>query len=419
MPRANEPDLAGPLARIAAGDRQAMAALYEATAPTLYGIVETIARDATAAVQLTESVYLRIWDRAPRFDPAGEARAWLAAIARGAAVEWRRRVPGASAVAAAEMVLSDETLLAGEAPIAWGNTAALLHYQLRALPDDAQAAIRAAMLTGASEAEIAQAGLMTPEAAARHMRDGLARLASEFDLTPSSEPPLARELALGAMEGERRAQALRMQLANPAFAAEVEAWQQQLAPMLEALPAIQPPGELWARIDALIELREADAPQRQRRRQMRWPIARTTAIGLAAALAGALVTIAIFTFAFGGLTPRPPGDAPVLVAQAAGPDQRPDIAIRYDPRGNALRVRMRRFDPAAGVADLWLLAPNGTPFFLGRLSSNGVARFALPRQIEAMLHDGATVMVTVAPADQARRSQPVGRVVASARFVLV
>lgn len=412
---ADPPDLAGLLGRIAGGDRAAMMALYEATAPILHGIVGTIARDATAAAQLTEGVYLRVWDRAPRFDPAaGEARAWLAAIARNAAIDWRRRVPGPSALADAEMVLSDETLLTGEAPIAWGSAAALLHYQLRALPFDAQAAIRAAMLTGASDGEIAQAGLMRAETAAQHIRDGLARLANEFGL-----PASGGELALGAMEGERRAQALRRQLADPGFAIEVEAWQQRLAPMLEALPAIEPPAELWARIDALIELREADAPRRMRRRQMRWPIARTTAIGLAAALAGALVTIAIFTFAFGGLRPGPPGEAPVLVAQIAGPDRRPDIAVRYDPTGSALRVRMRRFDPAAGVADLWLLAPDGTPFFLGRITSNGVARFSLPRPIQARLGDGVTVMLTVAPADQARRSEPVGRVIATARFVLI
>lgn len=414
------PDLAGLIGAVAGGERQAMAALYEASAPILYGIVETITRDAIAAAQLIEGAYLRIWDRAPRFDPAAaEARAWLAAMARSTAVEWRRRVPGPSAVAAAEMVLSDETLLTGEAPIAWGNAAALLHYQLRALPFDAQAAIRAAMLTGASEAEIAQAGLMRPEMAARQLREGLAGLASEFGLSVSSEPPLARELALGAVEGERRAQALRMQLADPAFAAEVEAWQQRLAPMLEALPAIEPPAGLWPRIDALIELREADAPQRLRRRQLRWPIARTTAVGLAAALAGALVTLAIVTFAFGGLKPRPPSETPALIAQVAGPDRRPEIAVRYDPLGSALRVRARRLDPAAGVTELWLLASDGSPLFLGRVTSDGVARFALPRETQRLLRDGATLIVTVAPASQAPRSEPAGRVIASARFVLV
>lgn len=410
-------DLADLLVQVAGGDRRAMAALYEGSAPILFGIVEAIARDAGAAARLTEGVYLRIWDRAPRFDPqADEARAWLAALARSAAVEWRRRVPGASAVADAELVLSDETLLAGDAPIGWGNAATLLHYRLRALPLDEQGVIRAAMLTGASYAEIAQAALARADTVQRQARDGLAALDSD---ARASDPALARELALGAIEGDQRARALRIQLADPAFAGEVERWQLQLAPMLEALPMIEPPAGLWPRIDALIELREADAPRRLRRRQMRWPIARTTAIGLAAALAGALVTIAIFTFAFGGLRPGPPGEGPVLVAQAAGPDRRPDIAVRYDPVGTALRVRMRRFDPAAGVADLWLLAADGTPFFLGRMTSNGVARFALPRQTERLLHDGATVMVTVAPANQARRSEPVGRVVATARFVLV
>lgn len=417
---ASQPDLAQLLGQVAGGDRKAMASLYDASAPALYGIAEALVRDPVAAAQLTEGVYLRVWDRAPRFDAtAVEARTWLAAIARGAAVEWRRRVPGPSAVARAEIVLADETLLTGEAPVAWDNEATALHYRLRALPLDVQAAIRAAMLTGASHAELAQAALTNSTTIEGQIRAGLAALAHELEITRSGEPELARELALGVIEGEPRARALRMQLADPVFAAEVEAWQQQLAPILEALPPIDPPAELWTRIHALIELREADAPRRMRRSAMRWPIARTTAIGLAAALAGALATVAVLTFAVGGLNPRPPGAAPVLIALATGPDRSPDIAIRYDPLGSALRVRARHVDPAAGVADLWLLAPDGTPFFLGRLKENGVSRFTLSRQIERMLGDGATVMVTVAPADRARRSEPVGRVVATARFVLV
>lgn len=419
----NETDdaaLSARLEQVARGDRKAMAALYEVTAAIVHGIVAAITRDATAAAQLTESVYLRVWDRAPRFEPAtGEARAWLAAIARTGAVEWRRRVPGPSAFADAEILLSDETLLTGEAPIAWGTAATLLHYRLRALPLDEQAAIRAAMLTGASHGEIAQAALANPATIERRITDGLAALARESGIAASSEPALARALALGTIEGSARAGALRKQLADPGFAAEVEGWQQHLAPMLEALPPIDPPAELWARIDALIDLREADAPRRARRRGMRWPLARTTAIGLGAALAGGLAAMAIFVFALGGLEPGPPGAAPVLIAQMAGPDRRPDLAIRYDPVGSALRVRAKRFDPAQGVAELWLLASDGTPHFLGRVTDNGFRRFVLSRNTQQLIRDGATVMVTLAPADAARRSEPAGKVIASARFVLV
>jgi len=417
---ADSPDPAALLTQVARGDRKAMAALYEATAPIVHGIVMAITRDPTAAAQLTESVYLRIWDRAPRFDPTGggEARAWLSAIARASAVEWRRRVPGPSAFADAELLLSDETLLTGEAPIAWDTAATLLHYRLRALPLDEQAAIRAAMLTGANHAEIAQAALANPATIERRIADGLATLALEADIAPSGDPALARALALGTVEGGARANALRKQLADPVFAAEVEGWQLHLAPMLEALPEIDPPAELWPRVDALIDLREADAPRRARR-AVRWPLARTTAIGLGAALAGALVAMGIFVFALGGLEPRPPGASPVLIAQMHGPDHRPDLAIRYDPVGSAIRVRTRRFDATQGVVDLWLLAPDGTPRLLGRVDSDGIERFALPRTTQQLIKDGATVMVTLAPADSVRRSEPTGRVIASARFVMV
>ena len=414
------PDLAMLLAQVARGDRKAMTELYEATAPVLHGIAAAITRDSTAAAQLTESAYLRVWDRAPRFDPAAsEAHAWLAAIARNGAVEWRRRVPGPSAFADAEILLSDETLLTGEAPVGWDTAATLLHYRLRALPVDEQAAIRVALLTGATHSEIAQAALANPATIERRIADGLAVLARESGITASNESALARALALGTLEGSARAAALRKQLSDPGFAAEVEDWQLHLAPMLEALAPAEPPAELRARIEALIDLREADAPRRARRLMVRWPLGQATAIGLAAALAGALAAMAIFIFALGGLQPRPPGAAPVLIAQMAGQDRRPDLAIRYDPVGSAIRVRARRLDPAQGVADLWLLATDGTPHFLGRVTGNGVDRFPLPRTTQQLITDGATVMVTVVPADQARRSEPSGKVVASARFVLV
>ena len=417
---ADSPDLAALLMQVAHGDRKAMAALYDASAPIVHGIVTAITRDSTAAAQLTESVYLRIWDRAPRFDPAAsESRAWLSAIARTSAVEWRRRVPGPSAFADAEVVLSDETLLTGEAPIAWDTAATLLHYRLRALPLDEQAAIRAAILTGATHAEIAQAALANPATIERRITEGLAALAPEADIAVSGEPALARALALGTVEGSARANALRKQLAEPTFAAEVESWQLHLAPMLEALPELDPPAELWPRVDALIDLREADAPRRARRRTVRWPLARATAIGLGAALAGALAAMAIFVFALGGLEPRPPGASPVLITQMQGPDHHPDLAIRYDPVGSAIRVRTRRFDAVQGVVDLWLLAPNGTPQFLGRVTSDGVERFAISRTTRQLIKDGATVMVTLAPADSVRRSEPAGTVIATARFVMV
>jgi anti-sigma-K factor RskA len=189
--------------------------------------------------------------------------------------------------------------------------------------------------------------------------------------------------------------------------------------MLEALPELDPSAELWPRVDALIDLREADAPRRARRRTVRWPLARATAIGLGAALAGALAAMAIFVFALGGLEPRPPGASPVLITQMQGPDHHPDLAIRYDPVGSAIRVRTRRFDAVQGVVDLWLLAPNGTPQFLGRVTSDGVERFAISRTTRQLIKDGATVMVTLAPADSVRRSEPAGTVIATARFVMV
>ena len=58
------------LARVGAGDRQAFAALYDATAPRVFGLVRRLVVDPAQAEEVTQDVYLEIWQTAPRFDPA-------------------------------------------------------------------------------------------------------------------------------------------------------------------------------------------------------------------------------------------------------------------------------------------------------------------------------------------------------------
>ncbi|MFN7001443.1 sigma-70 family RNA polymerase sigma factor [Elioraea tepidiphila] len=84
-------DLTGILAAIAQGDRSALRDLYAAEAARLFGVCLRILRDRAAAADATQDTFLRIWDRADRFDPArGAARAWLAAVARHVALDLAR-----------------------------------------------------------------------------------------------------------------------------------------------------------------------------------------------------------------------------------------------------------------------------------------------------------------------------------------
>lgn len=73
-------------------------------------------------------------------------------------------------------------------------------------------------------------------------------------LTPELDA-MAGELALGVLEGDARAKALRMVLANPEFAARVAMWQQRLEPLGSAFSEVSPPA-VWRAIEAELDSRE-------------------------------------------------------------------------------------------------------------------------------------------------------------------
>ncbi len=85
-------DVADLLAQVAAGDRNAFAALYDATSLKLFGILLRILHRRDRAEDLLQEVYLRIWERAGSFDrERASPITWMATIARNRAIDEVRR----------------------------------------------------------------------------------------------------------------------------------------------------------------------------------------------------------------------------------------------------------------------------------------------------------------------------------------
>lgn len=77
------------------GDAPAFAAVYDATAPRVFGLVLRILRDAHHCEEVTQEVYLEAWRTSSRFDPErGTALTWLVTMAHHRAVD---RVRGTDA----------------------------------------------------------------------------------------------------------------------------------------------------------------------------------------------------------------------------------------------------------------------------------------------------------------------------------
>jgi RNA polymerase sigma-70 factor (ECF subfamily) len=107
------------LARIAAGDRQALAALYAREGTALLHYLLQFTPDRGLAEELLQDTFVAVWKNAGSFEGRSQARAWLFGIARRRACKRLRRrdPPSASLDDLDEMLASDAepeaTLLAG------------------------------------------------------------------------------------------------------------------------------------------------------------------------------------------------------------------------------------------------------------------------------------------------------------------
>jgi RNA polymerase sigma-70 factor, ECF subfamily len=76
------------LQRVAAGDRDAFAELYDRTAPRVFGLVKRLLRDHAQSEEVTQEIFLEIWQTAARYDPnKGGSMAWMLTMTHRRAVD--------------------------------------------------------------------------------------------------------------------------------------------------------------------------------------------------------------------------------------------------------------------------------------------------------------------------------------------
>jgi len=76
------------LQRVATGDREAFAQLYDRTAPRVFGLVKRLLWDHSQSEEVTQEVFLEIWQTATRYDTSkGGAIAWMLTMTHRRAVD--------------------------------------------------------------------------------------------------------------------------------------------------------------------------------------------------------------------------------------------------------------------------------------------------------------------------------------------
>lgn len=75
-------------ARLAARDEDAVRELYRAHGPMVFGVCQRVLQNRALAEDATQEVFLFLWERPDRFDPArGTLRSWLGLLAHRRSVD--------------------------------------------------------------------------------------------------------------------------------------------------------------------------------------------------------------------------------------------------------------------------------------------------------------------------------------------
>lgn len=76
------------LGKVATGDRAAFAEFYDLVASRVLGLVIRVLRDRAQAEEVTQEIFLEVWQNCSRYDPArGTAITWILTIAHRRAVD--------------------------------------------------------------------------------------------------------------------------------------------------------------------------------------------------------------------------------------------------------------------------------------------------------------------------------------------
>lgn len=163
--------------RMVAGDERALAAVVGEFGSLVRGVARKVLGDDSAAEDVTQDVFVWLWERPDRFDPErGSLRAFLTVISRRRAIDWIRRHDADRrradrAAQEAPLVLDDPADGVGDR-----DDAARVRAAVATLPDEQRACVTLAFFGGLSYREVAvQLGI--PEGTAKsRLRLALAKL---------------------------------------------------------------------------------------------------------------------------------------------------------------------------------------------------------------------------------------------------
>lgn len=236
-------------------------------------------------------------------------------------------------------------------------------------------------------------------------------------LLPERLERLAREYALGTLAGPARRRFERALLQTPAAMPAVGAWQERLAGLASALPAMQPSESVWRALEQRLFVssqRAASAPA--------GPLQRLRGLlsgrALAGAVAGVLLCALLLRLQPGLIGMEPETDAlPAsyvgLLTDAAG---KAAVLASSKRHGRWMTVKLLQpvLIPPGSVAQLWALpGDGGAAFPVGVVPGTGSATVALADTSEKLFFNVSRLAVSIEAAPAKAGDKPSGDFVLS------
>ena len=229
------------------------------------------------------------------------------------------------------------------------------------------------------------------------------------DIPPNDRHALLiAEYALGVLSAEERLEVEELVRREPAYQAQLAAWQRHFADWLDEFPAIEPPAHVWHGIQQRLFPTEHPAPEPIRRwndpRLWRW----TTGLALAAALVLALLVLL-----------RPVQVAtPALLARLEQSNGSLAFSVTLQGEGRQLLfVPAGKADWPDRSAEAWIITADGKPHSLGLLQDATAVTLTVPAGLAPALTQGAVLAVSLEPRTGSPTGAPTGPVIAQGKII--
>ncbi len=215
---------------------------------------------------------------------------------------------------------------------------------------------------------------------------------------PELQELLASDYAVGNLRGAARRRLVSLMARDPALRERVERWEERMYPLVQRMPKVNAPVNLWPAIHARI------SPRAQFRhvRKIWWT-------GFASALAACLL-LAVLVLA---LLPAREA-APSTIALLLDERSQPAILVSWTPRQVqdrqiAVHILAHPDMPAGTSWEAWLVPSGGGPALsLGLVTAEPRQLLLIPPAAARLLPLGGVIGVSVEPKGGARSGRPGG-----------